>query len=151
MAHYLNASVILECTRLAFLDQMTFPQSLAELNKIGVERYVADLVRMEKTHYSACGDSLTDPQPLADAPEIAEPFSADAVVAALRAIQQKKIDYPQFLRQIMSAGCVLYWSSSPAERRSISAGQANFMWRTSRQSRAISPRPPTPLPKANRS
>ncbi|HWB54261.1 MAG TPA: DUF1398 family protein [Tepidisphaeraceae bacterium] len=109
MARYLNVSVILECTRLAMLNQMTFPQSLAELAKIGVERYTADLVRLEKTHYSACGDSLTDPLPLSDAPEIAEQFSANAVVAALRAIQQKKIDYAQFLRQIMSAGCATYW------------------------------------------
>lgn len=109
MAHYLNASVILECNRLAFLDQMTFPQSLAELGKIGVERYFADLVRMEKIHYSACGDSLAEPMPLTDAPEIADQFSSEAVVAALRASQQKKIDYPQFLRQIMSAGCVMYW------------------------------------------
>jgi uncharacterized protein YbcV (DUF1398 family) len=79
------------------------------LQKIGVERYVADLVRLEKTHYSACGDSVSEPLPLSDVPAIAEAFSADRVVAALQAIQQRQSAYPQFLRQIMEAGCVLYW------------------------------------------
>jgi uncharacterized protein YbcV (DUF1398 family) len=109
MGRYLDVSVILEANRLAFADQMTFPQSVAALKKIGVERYVADLVRLEKTHYSACGDSVSEPLPLSDVPAIAEAFSADRVVAALQAIQQRQSAYPQFLRQIMEAGCVLYW------------------------------------------
>ena len=109
MAHKLNVAVILEATRPAFANQMTFPQSLAELTRIGVEWYSADLARLEKTHYNAAGDSVTDPLPLADPPNIAEEFSADGVVAALRSIQQGKTDYAQFLRQIMSAGCAVYW------------------------------------------
>ena len=109
MAHYLDVSVILEANRLAFANEMSFPQSVAALQKIGVERYAADLVLLEKTHYSACGDSVTEPLPLTDVPAIADAFSADGVVATLRAIQQRQLDYPQFLRQIMAAGCVLYW------------------------------------------
>lgn len=108
MSHRLDVSVILETTRLAFADRMPFPASCAALTKIGVERYVADLVRLEKTHYDAQGDSVTDPLPLTDAPAIAEEFSEEAIIAALQAIQARRADYPQFLREIMAAGCVAY-------------------------------------------
>lgn len=108
MIHRLDVSVVLEMTRLAFADQMPFPASVAELKKIGVERYSADLVRLEKTHYDAQGDSVVDPLPLADVPQIADEFSAAGIMAALSAIQQGRSDYPRFLRQIMTAGCVAY-------------------------------------------
>ncbi len=108
MNHRLNVSVILETTRLAFADQMPFPASVAELQKIGVERYTADLVRLEKIHYEAGGDSVVEPLPLTNAPEVADGFSAEAIIEALRAIQAGRTDYPQFLRQIMAAGCVQY-------------------------------------------
>ena len=109
MAHVLDVPVILEANRLAFADEMSFPQCVAALQQIGVERYAADLVQLEKTHYSAGGDSVTEPLPLRDVPPIAYAFSADAVVAALRSIQQRQLDYPQVLRRIMTAGCVRYW------------------------------------------
>lgn len=108
MGHYLNVSVILECTRLSFAGQQTFPQTVAALKQVGVERYVADLVRLEKTHYSVCGDSVVSPLPLAEGPQVAQAWSVEGVVAAVRAIQQRQIDYPRFLRQIMSSGCVSY-------------------------------------------
>jgi uncharacterized protein YbcV (DUF1398 family) len=108
MKHRLNVSVILEMTRLAFADQMPFPASVVELQKIGIERYCADLVRLEKTHYDADGDSVLEPLPLMQAVEIDDTFSADAIVVALEAIRERRIDYPQFLREIMEAGCVQY-------------------------------------------
>ncbi|HEX3216797.1 MAG TPA: DUF1398 family protein [Aestuariivirgaceae bacterium] len=108
MKHRLNVSVILEMTRLAFANQMPFPASVTELQKIGVERYTADLVRLEKIHYAAGGESVIEPLPLTDVPEIAETFSEHAVIAALEAIQERRTDYPQFLRQIMKAGCTQY-------------------------------------------
>lgn len=109
MRNSLNVAVILECTRQAFANEMTFPQTVAALAKIGIERYSADLTRLEKMHYNAAGDSLADPLPLADAPDIGDSWSADGVIAAVRSIQQGQIDYPEFLRQIMIAGCPLYW------------------------------------------
>lgn len=108
MKHRLNVSVILEMTRLAFADQMPFPASIVELQKIGVERYCADLVRLEKAHYDADGDSVLEPLPLMQPGEIAGTFSADAIVVALKSIRERRIDYAQFLREIMEAGCVHY-------------------------------------------
>ena len=108
MAHPLDVAVILECTRLAFADRMTFPEAVAALRRIGVERYVADLARLEKTHYSAGGGAVTDPLPLTDVPEVPASFSADAVAEAVRASQRGELPYPAFLRRVMAAGCVSY-------------------------------------------
>jgi uncharacterized protein YbcV (DUF1398 family) len=105
----LNVSVLLESTRLSFAGQQTFPQTVAELSKIGIERYLADLTRLEKTHYSASGESVTIPLPLADAAAVASEWRAEGVIAAIRAIQQRQIEFRQFLRQIMGSGCVAYW------------------------------------------
>ena len=46
--------------------------------------------------------------PLADGPAIASTFDPAAVEASARAIEQKKIGYAEFLRQIMRAGCARY-------------------------------------------
>lgn len=109
MSHALNVSVILETTRLAFAGAWPFPQVIAELTKIGVERYMTDLIRLERTDYNAAGDTVTAPLPLADAPPIAQVWSVDGVIRAVRAAQQSALIYPEFLRQIMAAGCAFYW------------------------------------------
>ncbi|HVX83821.1 MAG TPA: DUF1398 family protein [Phycisphaerae bacterium] len=109
MRHVLDVAVILESTRLAFEGRMAFPEVVAALSKIGVERYEADLTSLTKTHYSACGDAVSDSLPLADAPEAAEPWSEEGVKAAIRAAQQGEIPYPEFLRRILAAGCAGYW------------------------------------------
>lgn len=108
MAHPLDVGVILECTRLAFADRMTFPEAAAALRKIGVERYVADLARLEKTHYSSAGGAVTDPLPLTEVPVVPAAFSAEAVAEAVRGSQRRDLTYPAFLRSIMSVGCVSY-------------------------------------------
>lgn len=104
----MDAEVIHECTRLAFEDRMTFPETVQRLLAIGVERYRADLVLLQKTYYEAGGGSHVEPLPLHDAPAIAEEFSAGAVKEAIVAIQKRQINYPQFLRRIMEAGAVGY-------------------------------------------
>ena len=109
MPRRLDISVLLESSRLNFAGEMTFPQTVAALSEIGVERYGADLARLEKTHYAAGGESATVPLPLSDAPEISPQWSADAIAAAIRSSQRREIEYPQFLRQIMAAGCAAYW------------------------------------------
>lgn len=100
----MDAQVIHECTRLAFENRMTFPETVQRLSAIGVERYHADLVRLQKTHYNADGATHEEPLPLRDPPRIAERFSAEQVRQAIGAIQQSTIDYPEFLRRIMAAG-----------------------------------------------
>ncbi|MGH9351016.1 MAG: DUF1398 domain-containing protein [Terriglobia bacterium] len=104
----INTVVIEECTRLAFEDKMTFPETVKKLMAIGVEGYHADLRRLEKTYYNASGETVRELLPLSDPPAIAQEFSESGVVDALRAIQDGKIDYGEFLRRIMKAGAASY-------------------------------------------
>lgn len=104
----MNTRVIHECTTGALAGQVAFPETVRRLVEIGVERYYADLVRLEKVFYGGPSDSCIERLPLAAAPAVAEHFDEAAIIQALRAIQQKRIDYPEFLRQIMAGGVASY-------------------------------------------
>lgn len=54
----MDAKVLNECERLSFEGKASFPQVVQRLAKTGVERYCADLVRLEKFYYAA--DRLLD-------------------------------------------------------------------------------------------
>jgi len=104
----LNQDVLEECETLAFENKITFPQVVKRLSETGVERYCADLVRLEKFYYSADGQNTTQAIPLKDTPKIGGPFLAAKVKEAVAAIQQGQIDYAEFLRRIMKSGVVFY-------------------------------------------
>lgn len=104
----MNKQVLEDCDRLAFEGKMSFPESIQQMAATGVERYRADLVRMEKMHYAADGETYGVSMPLTNAPAIAEAFNADGVKEALIDIQGKKIDYGEFLCRIMQAGVTDY-------------------------------------------
>ena len=113
--------IIRECTAQSDASSISFPEVVMKLMDIGVEQYHADLVRSEKTYYLPNGESLVTP---ADRPDGIAPqsFSADEVQAAVRAIQQGKIDYAEFCRRIVAAGCVSYIVSI-AGKRAIYSGR----------------------------
>ncbi|HEX6958633.1 MAG TPA: DUF1398 domain-containing protein [Ferrovibrio sp.] len=100
--------VMRACMRGSLDGTMPFPEVVARLVEIGCEQYHADLRRQEKTYYMPGGESHVEPLPLGSQ-AIAQSFSADSVVAALRAIQERQIDYVEFLGQIIAAGCVGYF------------------------------------------
>ncbi|MGH9396748.1 MAG: DUF1398 domain-containing protein [Terriglobia bacterium] len=108
MGGTMNTSVIEECIRLSFADKLTFPEVVKRLVAIGVERYHADLSRLQNTYYNLSGETAQYPLPLDNPPAIHEQFSASEVAEALRAIQGGKIDYGEFLRRIMKAGAASY-------------------------------------------
>ena len=114
-------TILLECTRRSDESSMTFPQVVKKLLDAGVEQYRADLVRSEKVYYLPSGVSLVVPcyTVPATAPQ---GFSADAVSAAVKAIQLGKINYAEFCRQIVAAGCVSYVVSL-AGKRAIYSGR----------------------------
>jgi uncharacterized protein YbcV (DUF1398 family) len=103
----MNTKAIAECMRLSFGDT-PFPVVVEKLAGAGVTSYAADLIALRKTYYSAGAESADEPMPPADGPAIAGTFDAAAVETSVRAIQQKKIGYAEFLRQIMCAGCARY-------------------------------------------
>jgi uncharacterized protein YbcV (DUF1398 family) len=104
----LNTQVLDECEFLSFQGKIAFPEVVARLAASGVERYCADLVKLEKFYYSPEGQSHIVAMPLADAPAIGREFSANAVRAAVRDSQKGEIGYPEFLKRIMAAGTVYY-------------------------------------------
>ena len=114
-------AIVTECTRASDANSMTFPQVVAKLMAAGVERYHADLARAEKTFYMPDGASYVTPgKPVAAIP--AGAFSAGDVAAAVKAIQRREIDYAEFCRRIVAAGCVEY-TVSLAGRRAIYSGR----------------------------
>ncbi len=86
--------------------KMTFPEVVGALAAEGVERYHVDLVNMTKTTYMPCGE--TDVHAFDFTGTVADRFSGDGVVAAIRAVQKREIKYREFLTRILAAGCTGY-------------------------------------------
>lgn len=109
-----RVAVMKECKELS-LKGTTFPEIVRRLSEAGVERYHVDLTRDEVTYYLPCGESHGFP---ADGPQgtIAERFDADAVRETVKAIQRGEFQYPEFLRRIMAAGCVGYFTQISGRR-----------------------------------
>lgn len=100
--------VISDTVRGSLTGEMTFPEIVARLNELGVERYHTDYSRREKTFYFASGDSLVVETPW-DRHPTAGPFSATDVEAAVRQSQRGEHTYLDFVRKTMAAGCVGYF------------------------------------------
>jgi len=110
MSRTLRRSTILETNRRSFAGEIPFPQVVLALQQCGVERYTVDLCTFVTTYYAADGESFAVPLPLDDAPRVCEAWSAEEIIAAIRASQQKEIGYPEFLHRVMAAGCVAYFA-----------------------------------------
>src|SRR5688572_23895805 len=104
----MDTNILNECGRLSLEGRITFPQVVARLAQTGVERYRADLVRLEKTYYDAPGASHVERMDIARL-AIGATFSQDDIVTAIRLSQQGAIDYQEFLRRVTAAGCVGYF------------------------------------------
>lgn len=89
--------------------RMTFPQVVGKLVEAGVESYLVDFAAGRKTYYLASGETYAEPMILKLSP-VAEEFSADGIVAAIRAAQADTIRYPEFVRQSTAAGVIGYWA-----------------------------------------
>ncbi len=113
--------IMRECTEASDQERITFPEVVMKLMQTGVERYHADLLRAEKIYYLPSGESHRVPAAAVDAIP-ATAFAADGVAAAVRAIQQQKIQYREFCERIAQAGCVGYMVSL-AGRRAVYYGR----------------------------
>ena len=104
----MNLEVIHACVKGSADGTLKFPEVVKKLMDIGVERYTADLVRLEDTFYSRKDESVNEKIPVTALPKVAQHFSAEGVQNAIRASQQGKIDYKEFLRLVMNAGTASY-------------------------------------------
>lgn len=118
----MDKQLLHDCLQLALEGKQTFPETVKQMMATGVERYRADLVQWEKCHYSPEGESHVEKIRVLDAPALADDFSQAEVTAAIAAIQQRRIDYSEFLRRIVSAGTAEY-SVYLAGRKAIYIGR----------------------------
>jgi len=111
----MDIAVMEECTRASHEERITFGEVVGRLIGAGVERYHADLVRGETTYFMPDGQSHRVTYSALDA-RPAGSFSAEGVLAAVRAIQAGKTQYLTFCREILEAGCVGYLVSMQGQR-----------------------------------
>lgn len=104
----MNIEVIKECSNLSLAGKITFPEVVAKLASIGIERYHIDLVNFQKTSYDETGNSNVLSFILLNPVKISKNFESSTIKAAITDIQQQNINYSTFLSQIMSAGCSHY-------------------------------------------
>lgn len=106
--------VVREMTLASDEERILFPQIVANLMEVGVERYHADLVAGTKTYYLPNGEfeEVRSHSPSAPASD----FDAAAVEAAVRASQRQEIQYREFCERVAAAGCVGYFVSLVGRR-----------------------------------
>lgn len=101
-------SAIEACAADSLAGRIAFPQVIARLSELGIERYHADYSRSEITYYDFAGDSHVVASPHA-LQKIGDDFSASQVEASVRKSQRNGHTYADFVRETMQAGCVGYF------------------------------------------
>ena len=105
----MNTQVMHEVAVETQQGRLTFPQVVGKLLEVGVESYRIDFATGKKTHYLASGETHTEAMILKmDA--IAEEFSGDGIVAAIRGAQADTVRYPEFVKRATAAGVIGYWA-----------------------------------------
>lgn len=87
---------------------VSFPERIKNLSDFGIERYHVDLIKLEITYYAQDGGSYVERMLIDNTPALAINFDKSRVIEAIRNNQQGRIDYPTFLREIITAGTVSY-------------------------------------------
>jgi uncharacterized protein YbcV (DUF1398 family) len=103
----MNNDLLTSTTEGSFNGTMNFPQVVALLMAENVESYVVDLRQNLKTFYMPYGESLAEKFEFEGEIPAME-FSADKVIAAIRASQQGQVSYREFLVRVLDAGVTHY-------------------------------------------
>lgn len=104
----MQTQIVHERTKGALEGTVSFLETVKVLRDLEVERYYADLVRMEKVFYARNGESCIERLPVSDLPGLADVFDPEALKTTLLEVQHRRIDYPEFLRRSLRAGCTSY-------------------------------------------
>ncbi len=103
----MDIKVIKECATASLAEQITFPEVVMKLATAGVERYIVDLVGKKKFSYGQQGETHTADLAF-DSIAIPAQLEGAVVKRTITEIQQGRIKYQTFLKQIMAAGCSHY-------------------------------------------
>ena len=104
----MDTDIITECTAKSLAGQIAFPEVITKLVGAGVERYLVDLVGRHQHSYGTSGEHFDALLALPNMPLIPANFDVSVLKSTIAEIQQQKIDYMTFLREIMQAGCCRY-------------------------------------------
>jgi uncharacterized protein YbcV (DUF1398 family) len=100
----INTNVINECTN----KKLPFSEAIKQPREVGIERYYTDLIRLQKIYYSKDGESYIEQLSVENSPELSLNFDEIKLIEAIRANQNKQIDYQMFLKNIIAAGVSCY-------------------------------------------
>lgn len=103
----MNIEIMRKTLGESMAGSIDFPEVVRRLMAEGVESYRADLVRLEETFYMPNGESHVEKIDFSPAP-IADNFSSEGVVAAIRGSQAGRTKYREFLKLAMNAGTASY-------------------------------------------
>jgi uncharacterized protein YbcV (DUF1398 family) len=105
----MNLQAIHEVSVATQEGRMTFPQVVGTLLEAGVESYLVDFAAGRKTYHSASGEAYADTMIL-KLDLVAEEFSGEGIVAAIRGAQSDRVRYPEFVQRATAAGVIAYWA-----------------------------------------
>jgi uncharacterized protein YbcV (DUF1398 family) len=95
--------------------KLRFPEVVGRMVNAGVESYFVDFARGEETVYSTNGESHSETMVLPMNP-IAQNFSSEGIIAAIRGAQADTIRYPEFVERSAAAGVIAYWAFLTGEK-----------------------------------
>lgn len=103
----MNIELCRKTTEGSLSGSMSFPQVVTSLMEMGLESYLVDMVRWRKIFYMPSGETYEEAIPH-DSMTIANDFQPEMVKAAIRASQEKKVTYLEFMDRIAKAGVTNY-------------------------------------------
>ncbi len=89
--------------------QLIFPEVVRRLLAVGVESYLIDFASGNETFYLTNGGTYVEKM-LLPLNAIAEDFSKEGIVAAIRGAQADIVRYPEFVKLATAAGVIGYWA-----------------------------------------
>lgn len=101
------AQMIEQCAKSAHAGTFSFGDAVGILMSLGVESYYADYRLLTVTYYLHNDATYTFKLQPPDT-KIAQAFDVQALQAAIRGAQRGEVNYPQFIKLAMAAGCVSY-------------------------------------------
>jgi uncharacterized protein YbcV (DUF1398 family) len=95
---------------------LAFPQTVAALVKLGVQRYHVDYIASTVTAYAGGEADVFEIPKHAPVSAQLQPWDASGVVAAIREVQAGKVMYPEFSRLVVAAGVTNYFAFLEGKR-----------------------------------
>ena len=95
--------------------RLIFPEVIRRLLEVGVESYFIDFANGSETFYFENSGTYSETMTL-PLSAIAEEFSKEDLVAAVRGAQSDTVRYPEFVRLATAAGVIGYWAFLTGKR-----------------------------------